>query len=373
MIQPILLSKLIAYEIFKKKKIYSTKFHLKKGIDWLVHAQQITKDGGVSSCYSLLFGWRPSYPETSGYIIHTLSDYFHISKNPFYLKIIKEIADWEYSIQLANGGFQGSIISKKISPPIIFNTGQVILGLTKAYLELNNQRYLTSAIKAGEFLVKNQELDGNWIKYCFNNIPHTYNVRTAWSLLELFKITEEKRYKEAAIKNLNWASQQINKNHWFINNSFKTNKQPLLHTISYAIRGFLEAGMILSNDSYKNFALKTSLRLMEYYENNGTLPATFDSNWQSKDFYVCLTGIAQLSVIWLKIYQIYKDKRFLNNALNLNKYLKSIQVIDNNFKNIDGAIKGSDPIWGRYNFFGFPNWATKFFCDALILELSLKS
>jgi hypothetical protein len=32
-----------------------------------------------------------------------------------------------------------------------------------------------------------------------------------------------------------------------------------------------------------------------------------------------------------------------------------------------GAIPGSFPIWGRYEPFAFPNWATKFFCDALML------
>ncbi|MGF1595582.1 MAG: hypothetical protein ACFCVK_01410 [Acidimicrobiales bacterium] len=34
---------------------------------------------------------------------------------------------------------------------------------------------------------------------------------------------------------------------------------------------------------------------------------------------------------------------------------------------IRGAIKGSHPIWGRYAPLGYPNWATKFFLDALLL------
>ncbi|MBC8072612.1 MAG: hypothetical protein IAG13_30100, partial [Deltaproteobacteria bacterium] len=32
-----------------------------------------------------------------------------------------------------------------------------------------------------------------------------------------------------------------------------------------------------------------------------------------------------------------------------------------------GAIKGSHPIWGGYSPFTYPNWATKFFVDALLL------
>ena len=32
---------------------------------------------------------------------------------------------------------------------------------------------------------------------------------------------------------------------------------------------------------------------------------------------------------------------------------------------VRGAIAGSHPIWGRYSRFEFPNWAAKFFVDAV--------
>jgi len=156
-------TKLITKDILKlNHKIYSNKIHLKKGIDWLCLAQKITKDGGVSSGFSLIFGWRPSYPETSGYIILTLIDYYNYSNDISYLEICEDIANWECSIQLKNGGFQGNVINKR-KKPIIFNTGQVILGLVKAYKELKNQRFLDCAMKAGDFLLRNQEKNGNWI------------------------------------------------------------------------------------------------------------------------------------------------------------------------------------------------------------------
>ena len=354
------------------KKVYSSQFHLKKAINWLIRAQRITNVGGVSSSYSLILGWGAPYPETSGYIIPTLFDYYHIVKERKYIDICKEIADWECSLQLDDGGFQGDVVTKS-KKTTIFNTGQVILGLVRSYKELKIRKYLDSAIKAGDFLVKVQDIDGNWTKYCFNNLPHTYNVRVAWALLELFQLTNQEKYRDAAVKNLNWALKQINVNHWFYNNSFKKNKAPLLHTISYAIRGFLESGIILDNNEFKNVALNASLKLLEVYKKFKFLPATFDSNWQSKDFYSCLTGDAQLSIIWLKLYQIYKDRNFLLNVIELNNYLKSNQVLNSRWKNIDGAIKGSDPIWGWYNMFSFPNWATKFFCDALILENKILS
>lgn len=368
-----LITSLTLKDIFKlHPRIYSNEIHLKKGIHWLVHAQKITNDGGVSSSYSLIFGWKFSYPETSGYIIPTLFDYYNISRNTYYLEICKDIADWECLMQLKNGGFQGKAINKQ-KKAIIFNTGQILLGLVRVYKELNNQQYLDCAIKAGDFLVKNQEKDGNWKKHCFNNISHTYNVRTAWSLLELFLITKNIKYKESAIRNLNYAFHQINENYWFLNNSFKKKRFPFLHTISYAIRGFLESGIILENDTFKNVALNSSMKLLNFYEKFKFLPARFNHKWESTDFYSCLTGDAQLSIIWLKLFQIYKEKRLLINAMKLNNYLKLKQIINIRFKDVDGAIKGSDPIWGKYNMYNFPNWATKFFCDTLMLENKILS
>jgi hypothetical protein len=31
-----------------------------------------------------------------------------------------------------------------------------------------------------------------------------------------------------------------------------------------------------------------------------------------------------------------------------------------------GAVTGSFPLWGRYEKFAFPNWATKYLADALL-------
>jgi hypothetical protein len=45
-----------------------------EGLAWLCRAQDhsASSDGGVARHYSLLDGWAPSYPETTGYIIPTL-------------------------------------------------------------------------------------------------------------------------------------------------------------------------------------------------------------------------------------------------------------------------------------------------------------
>ena len=349
------------------QQIYSTKFHIQKSIDWIIYAKEATLDDGISLGYSLIYGWLPSYPETSGYIIPTLMDFYNTSNKNKYLIVSKKIANWLCSIQLKNGGFQGGTIDQEKFPSI-FNTGQILLGLIRAFKEFDDQKYFNSAIKAGDFLIKNQQQNGNWKKFCYNNVSHIYNTRTSWALLELYNITENIKYRNGAVKNLNWAYKQINKNLFFQWNRTFSFENPILHFISYTIRGFLEAGLILENENYLNTAINSSLQLLDYFETYEWLPATFNSNWKSKDHYSCLTGNAQLSIIWLKIFLIKKEERFLKNALNLNNILKSKQIINRSIRNINGAVKGSDPIWGKYMRWTFPNWATKFFCDSLLLE-----
>lgn len=353
-------------------KIRSYHYHLEKGINWLILAFNKTKDNGVSCGYSLKSDWGPSYPETSGYILCTLIDFYHMTKLDYVKEICRKIADWELSIQLENGGFQSGVIGKN-SQPTIFNTGQIILGLISVYREFHSKKYLDGAIKAGNFLVNNQENDGNWKKFCYKNNSHTYNVRVAWMLLELYQITKIEKYKEAAIKNLNWALTQKENNFWFKNNDPNLKTKPLLHFIAYTIRGFLESGLILNNEIYLQIAFNMANKLLDYFENHKILPARFNLEWISDDKFMCLPGIAQLSIIWFKLYLLYKDKKFLKNALKLNNYLKSKQIINTRNRNIEGAIKGSDPIWGNYMRFTFINWAAKFFCDALILENKIKN
>ena len=129
--------------------------------------------------------------------------------------------------------------------------------------------------------------------------------------------------------------------------------------------------MILGDDSLKNISFNAASKLLYRYKNvkmKGFLPARFDTNWESNASYSCLTGNAQLAIIWLKIYEMTKDKQFLINAIKLNKFLKSKQLINKRYQEITGGIKGSDPIWGAYRSYYVINWAVKFFCDSLLLE-----
>jgi len=357
-------------------KIYNTSEHLKAVMKWLCFAQDVTKSGGVSVGYSFSKGWLPAYPETTGYIISTFFNYANYSSNLEYRKRAIQMCDWESRNQLSNGAVMSGGCEEKSQEkgkqPAVFNTGQVILGWCRGYRETKDKLYLNCAKEAGDWLVEIQDEDGTWRKGLspIPNSPsvHTYHARVSWPLIELSIITGEEKYKEAARRNLDWVISQQNRKGWFINNSFHNNRDPITHAICYTIEGILEAGILLDEEKYKRAAIFSAKNLLDCFEKDRKLYASYNGDWKSKDNYTCLTGNAQASLIWLRIFEITKDPRFLNAALRMNAFLKTTQNLYSKNPGIRGGIKGSHPIYGGYCPLFYINWAAKFFADTLLLE-----
>ncbi len=344
--------------------------HLHSVMDWLKYAQDVNQDGGVSAGYSFRHGWLTSYPETTGYIIATFLDYYHFTNDGEYLNRVARMADWLVSIQLQDGTFQGGLISEP-PKPIVFNTGQVTQGLTRIYIETQQKRYLEAAISAGKWLVEVQDKDGAWRRFTYNSIAHVYHTRVAWSLIELNEITSGP-YLESAMRNINWALSNQLPNGWFKNDAFDSNSNPPLHAIAYAIEGLLECAALMQNKEWLEAAVKPSEVLLRKFEIKGTLSGVYNDKWKAMARYRCLTGEAQMSVCWLRLFQLTGDGRYLNAALKMNDNLKKLQDVSSTNKGINGGVKGSHPIWESYHPFMYPNWAAKFFADALMLQEKLK-
>jgi hypothetical protein len=58
---------------------------------------------------------------------------------------------------------------------------------------------------------------------------------------------------------------------------------------------------------------------------------------------------------------------FKRCAISALRYVMSAQDITTRNLDLRGAIKGSQPVWGAYSRLTFPNWATKFFIEAMLL------
>ncbi len=356
-----------------KQPKLADKDHLKSVIAWICYAQDqrlgYADEGGVSAGWSFEDGWLPSYPETSGYIIETLLAAAKVLANPELKTRAERIVGWELSIQNATGSFPGHF-GEASSKPVIFNTGQIMHGMLAGYLAFDRDECLDAAVRAGHWMLLQQDNDGCWRRSVHNDTPHTYNTRSAWALLRTGLIANEKVLVDAAIKNIRWALTQQTASGWFKTNAFTEKGLPYTHNIAYAIRGILESGLLLNNEEMINAAIKASIAQAAQQRNDGWLAGVYADNWEPKAYYCCITGLAQMSIIWQRLIATQGiDELKVPVARGLD-FIKSNHHLSAKQAYQRGAIAGSAPIWGRYSMFEYPNWAAKFFADALMLKIA---
>lgn len=356
--------------------------HLAAAADWLCRAQDASGSGGVSRGYSLVYdrrfgrgGWQPAYPETTGYIIPTLFDYAHfVGREELFARALR-MADWECDLQMPGGAVQGGTVFHEPSPAI-FNTGQVIFGWVRAWQESGRSRYLESAIRAGTFLVRQQDPDGAWRRnlsmFASPKIPsYTYNTRTAWALLVLSNACGNREFGDAAVRNVEYALTQQTENGYFWNNCLDASDQALLHTIAYCLRGILEVGILAKHPRFMDSVVRAARPLLRAIRADGSLPGRFDAAWKPAVRWSCLTGNSQLALTLGRLYQAVGDVSYVEGMKTINRFQRSVQILEPRRPDLHGGICGSHPIYGAYARFEIPSWAPKFMIDAEMVEIEI--
>lgn len=347
--------------------------HLDAAIAWLKHAQDVTSNGGVAQTYLVRSQhWAPSYPETTGYIIPTLYRYATLTGDDDSRLRARRMADWEIDIQHPTGGVLAGALGDS-DQPTIFNTGQVIFGWVRAFEEEGDERYRQAAVRAADWLIKVMDEDGCWRQFgspMTGKQINTYNTRSAWSLARVFEITGEPIYLDAAVKNAEWAMTQRNAKGWLAQNCLQDSAQPFTHTIAYAMRGLLEIGVAAGREDFISAARVIGDAMLAALPTDGRLPGRFDQNWQATVNWSCLTGDCQLGINWGRLHKISGESKYQEATTKILDFVKRTQKLDSENKDILGGIKGSHPINGGYHPWQYPNWATKFYADALLMDIA---
>jgi uncharacterized protein YyaL (SSP411 family) len=248
----------------------------------------------------------------------------------------------------------------------VFDTGQVIFGWLAAWRETNAPVYLQAATDAADWLAVVQDESGAWVRHQHLGMVKVIDTRVAWALLELAQVTSRPSYITAARRNLDWALNQQQPNGWFSHAAFRTGEDPFTHTIAYTAEGLLESGLLLAEPRYVAAAQQVARALVERQRPDGSLASTYNATWQPTSRSSCLTGNCQLALLWLRFSGLSGDASYLEAARKAIAFVAATQDLCTSNANVRGAIAGSSPIYGRYGRFAYPNWAAKFFIDALL-------
>ena len=341
--------------------------HLLAAESWLCRAHDIATDGGVSYGYTLRRGWGPSYPETSGYIATTFLR-LAADRRPDYAVRATRILQWLMRIQNDDGSFANPRYGRR---GIVFDTGQVLFGLVRGYEVLGDPALLDAARRAALWLVDIADGDLRWTRNEHLDTPHVYNARTAWALLRMNQVEPDARREAVARSNLDWAVAEQQASGFFDHCAFERGDAPFTHTIAYTTRGLLESALLLDDSRYFDAAERCAQSTLRHLRDDGHLPSTIAVDGRAASTSCCLTGNCQFALVWGRLFATHADPRYraaLERALD---FVITTQDLETTDLDVHGGIRGSEPAWGRYAWMSYPNWATKFFIDAMWLRRRL--
>ncbi len=339
---------------------------LTAAVGWLARAQDHTPDGGIGS-FHLVRGWGATYPETTGYSIPTLLAAAACLQRPDLVDRALRASDVLLAMQRADGGWQGGRIGED-RPSVVFNTAQVVRGLLAAHRHTGVARYADAAARAGEWIVSVQDADGSWSRHNFMGAARVYDTYVDAPLLELHALTGGPALRDAALRNLAWVEGRQAPNGWFADadNTLRHNDRPIIHTLAYTIDGLAACGELLGDDRWTAAAHRAAVPLRDAFLRDGLLHGRYDSAWRGSESFIT-TGGAQLAIAWTRLARHRDAAAFTEAATRMRALLVDLQQRSTlGPADMHGALTGSFPLWGRYEKFACPNWATKYLADALL-------
>jgi hypothetical protein len=348
-------------------RLRGDRVHLEAAVTFIVRSIEQGNGRASSKGYKVGNGWLPPYRETTGYIIPTLLDVAEHLKRPDLALTAERMGEWLSEVQEPTGGFIEHDL-RQDTKPIVFNTGQILHGFNALILRRGRRDLVSHARRAGDFLVSSADETGSFVRNEHYDMAHAYNVRSAWALLTLGRLLGEKVYENAALANADWTVAQQTASGFFLKNIFQPGWNSNTHGIAYVLQGLLEIHCISGYEKYLTAVRRAAERIVSVYGTKRHLVSEIGENWEFLSSHLCLTGYVQLAIVFFRLYGLEGNKRYLNAGLNLLDDVAATQDVTALERPYYGGIKGSLPIYGRYAPLQYPNWATKFFIDALLAK-----
>jgi hypothetical protein len=341
---------------------------LRAAADFLVRSHVATGRQGSAAHFSVLRGWSPAYPETTGYIVPTLWRLADRLNDAEYATAADEMVDWLLTLQSSEGWFPGGVWrGPATASPSIFNTGQILFGLSEAVRRTGDARCTAAVERAVAWLSREQDDDGCWRKHAYRpGHSPSYYAHVCWPLAVAGTVTDSVLARQTAAAGIRAVLTDQLPNGAFSAWSFAPGKPAFTHTIAYTLQGCIETGRLLDRwDEFAQPMEKPAMRLLRSLELKKHLAGAFDDAWRPVTWYACLTGNCQMASVWMRFYERTGDPRWLNAADRAVELVRRTQPRRPWLAGCRGGIAGSSPLFGRYLMGRYPNWAAKFYGDAV--------
>lgn len=281
----------------EKLNVNSIKEASKKGVKWLISSgiQNSNKDKNFHGAFNAWLNIKNNkysylYSEISGYLITFMVFQYQITKKNIYLKSAERSASWLIErAQDKDGGFKCLFLidkklkyQKKESLVYSFDNGVIITGLINLYKITKNKKYLNAAIKAADFMIK------IFFKKFFSVRP-VFNLKTK-------KFTEDNRQWSLVSGSYHTkismgllSLYEVTKNEKYLRYGKKildgylkkqkkdgeflsTRFNINFHPLCYTAEGYWSCGKFLKNKKYLQASKKITKWILEQILSNGTVP-----------------------------------------------------------------------------------------------------
>ncbi len=334
---------------------------------WLKTSFAVNEFNGSSAKYynpvfRPLKAWAKPYPETTGYLLPTLIHYDPLFPNSFISKAIGKSVNWLKGLQNEDGSFPSGFHTT--GNPSVFNTAQILIGLLSCAQDPSLPESHLEMQSAFNYLLNTADENGTWKKGNYvEGFNPSYYSRVLWPMIKYDSTYLNSKHRETLEAFSLYYFERYQENGSFEDWGFEKGKPAFTHTIAYTLRGFLGIANSFGNEKILAAVKKSMIKLKDTLKND-VLAGSYDENWIGDYTFTCPTGNFQLAIIAFML----SDGRdtffeFGETLLKENMKFQNKSLINS----LDGAIPGSVPLSGPYQKFAYPNWAAKFFLDAVYI------
>ena len=320
--------------------------HLLAAAEWLAKAQDACA-GGVADCYHLRRGWASASTFSTARAVPT----FLALEGGAFRDRAGCCVEYLLREQFENGSFADAPVDGSEQPASSLATAEAVEALATWHATTGDGRSIEGARRAADWLMSEGLASGAIDVAC-----------AAGALATLGAQVGEAAYRLAAGRMLASVLRRRDPD---------TGRLVDIETtcaIGMTLSEILRASEILELHEGFEAVAAAAGAVARSLELDRGLAGVLDDRWRSQPCPACLSGTAEMSLLWLRLYEREGDSRLLNAALKAIDAVKRAQPMFNPSSSILGGVPGSDPIWGPWHAMALASDAAEPFVEALLAK-----